>query len=169
MVIEYVPDKHLDCDATKALDIIKQYKEKRGALILVLQKIQDAYGFLPESLLDLVADGLNVYLTDVYGVVTFYSQFYLTPRGKNVVRICRGTACHVKGSDRIMEKILEKLEVVPGEMSSDGNFTVEEVACLGACGMAPVIVINKETFGEVTTAQSLEVLESYSVNKGDKK
>jgi NADH-quinone oxidoreductase subunit E len=169
MVIEYVAAKQTSFDTTKASEIIKQYKGKRGSLISVLQKIQEAYGFLPEPLLDLVADGLNVYLTDVYGVVTFYSQFYLTPRGKNVVRICRGTACHVKGSDRIMEKILEKLEVKPGEITRDGNFTIEEVACLGACGMAPVIVVNKETFGEVTTAQSLEIIERYSVNKGEKK
>lgn len=169
MVIEYVSAKQTSYDTTKALEIIKLYKGKRGSLISVLQRIQDAYGFLPEPLLDLVAEGLNVYLTDVYGVVTFYSQFYLTPRGKNVIRICRGTACHVKGSDRIMEKILEKLEVKPGEMTRDGNFTIEEVACLGACGMAPVMVVNKDTFGEVTTAKSLEIVESHSVNKGEKK
>ncbi|MEW6088429.1 MAG: NADH-quinone oxidoreductase subunit NuoE [bacterium] len=168
MVIEYVPDRHLDFDATRALDIIRQYKGKRGSLISVLQKIQDAYGYLPEPLLDLVAEGLNVYLTDVYGVVTFYAQFYLTPRGKNVVRICRGTACHVKGSDRIMEKLLEKLEVKPGEMTRDGNFTIEEVACLGACGMAPVMVVNKETYGEVTPAKSLEVIEAHSAKKETK-
>jgi len=99
----------------------------------------------------------------VYGVVTFYAQFYLTPRGKNVVRICRGTACHVKGSGSILEKLLEKYGVKPGEMSADGNITIEEVACLGACGMAPVMVVNKDTFGELTTAKSLEIVESHSV------
>lgn len=149
-------------DTTRALEIIKQHKGKRGALIPVLQEIQEAYGYLPESLLDLVAEELNVYLSDVYGVATFYAQFYLTPRGKNIIKVCRGTACHVKGSDRIMEKILERLEVKPGEMTKDGNFTVEEVACLGACGMAPVIVINKETFGEIVPAKALEVVERYS-------
>lgn len=149
-------------DMTMALEIIKRYKGKRGALIPVLQEIQNAYGYLPESLLDLVAEELNVYLSDVYGVATFYAQFYLTPRGRNIIKVCRGTACHVKGSARIMEKILERLEVKPGEMTKDGNFTVEEVACLGACGMAPVIVINKETFGEVIPAKALEVVERYS-------
>lgn len=149
-------------DTTKALEIVKRYRGKRGALIPVLQELQEAYGYLPESLLDLVAEELNVYLSDVYGVATFYAQFYLTPRGKNIIKVCRGTACHVKGSDRIMEKILERLEVKPGEMTKDGNFTVEEVACLGACGMAPVIVINKETFGEVVPAKALEVVERYS-------
>lgn len=155
-------------DMTRALEIIKQHKGKRGALIPVLQEIQNAYGYLPESLLDLVAEELNVYLSDVYGVATFYAQFYLTPRGRNIIKVCRGTACHVKGSNRIMEKILERLEVKPGEMTKDGNFTVEEVACLGACGMAPVIVINKETFGEVVPAKALEVVERYSAGiKGD--
>ncbi|MFH1287334.1 MAG: NADH-quinone oxidoreductase subunit NuoE [bacterium] len=162
MVIEYVPAKQTSFDVTKALEIIEQYKGKRGALIPVLQKIQEAYGYLPESLLDLIAEGLNVYLSDVYGVVTFYSQFYLTPRGKNIIKICRGTACHVKGSDRIMEKILEKLEIKAGETTKDGGFTVEEVACLGACGMAPVLVVNKETFGEVVPARALEIVENHT-------
>ncbi len=165
MVIEYVPAKQTSFDTTKALEIIKQYKGKRGSLISVLQKIQEAYGYLPEPLLDLVAEGLNVYLTDVYGVVTFYAQFYLTPRGRNVVKICRGTACHVRGSARIMEKVLEKLEVKPGEMTRDGNFTIEEVVCLGACGMAPIMVINKDTFGGLTPARALEIIENHSVKK----
>ncbi len=161
MVIEYIPNKQTTFDTTKALEIIKHHKGKRGALIPVLQKIQEAYGYLPEPLLDLVAESLNVYLTDVYGVATFYAQFYLTPRGKNIIKVCRGTACHVKGSDRIAEKISKKLGVKTGEVTADGNFTIEEVACLGACGMAPVIVVNKDTFGEVTPAKSFEIVERY--------
>ena len=100
-------------------------------------------------------------MSEIYGVVSFYSQFYTTPRGKYVIKVCRGTACHVKGSERIQDNILSMLEAKVGEISPDGMFTVEEVACVGACGIAPVVIIGDRTFGSLTVGEALEAVKGF--------
>jgi len=148
-------------DLTLARKVLEKYKGQRGALIPVLQKVQAEYGWLPQPVVELVARELNVYLSEVLGVITFYAQFYTQPRGKYVIRICRGTACHVKGSQQILENLMNELEVKPGQMTKDGKYTIEEVACIGACGIAPVMVIGNKTFGGVTVAQALEAVRRF--------
>jgi NADH-quinone oxidoreductase subunit E len=148
-------------DFGPAAEIIKQYKGKPGPLIPVLQKVQAKYGWLPQPLVEYIARELNIYLSEVYGVITFYSQFYTEPRGRYTIHVCRGTACHVKGSNRIMEQLEEELGVKAGGMTKDGKFTVEEVNCVGACGIAPVVIIGEKTFGSLTVAQAIEAVRDF--------
>jgi NADH-quinone oxidoreductase subunit E len=132
--------------------ILKRYNHQRTALIPVLQEIQNRYRYLPEELLTYVASALNISSATVYGVATFYAQFSLEPKGKYVVRVCDGTACHVKGSTSVLTAIRKKVKLSNGvATTSDGLFTVETVACLGACGLAPVMTINDQVHGQLTT------------------
>jgi NADH-quinone oxidoreductase subunit E len=151
----------LAVDLTAADEIISQYRGKSGALIPVLQKVQAHYRWLSQPLVEHIASELNIFLSEVYGVVSFYSQFYTSPRGEYTIQICRGTACHVKGSLRILEQLAADLGVEPGEMTKDGKFTIEEVNCIGACGIAPVIVAGSKTFGSITVAQALEAIRNF--------
>lgn len=151
-----------ECDLGPLLEALAPYKaEPKGALIPVLQKAQAIYGYLPKSAVELIAKELNLPVAEVYGVVTFYAQFHLTPRGKNIIRACQGTACHVRGSAGILDAIKSHLSVKPGETTKDLNFTLETVACLGACGLAPVIMVNDSTYGRLTPAQIPAILDSY--------
>ncbi len=145
----------------KLLDIISQYKGKKGALIPVLQKGQDLYGYLPEEVMTTIAEGLDIPLSQVYGVATFYAQFHLKPRGKNIIRVCLGTACHVRGGAKILERIQKELNVEKGGTTEDLKFTLEPVACIGACGLAPVIMINDDTHGRLTPDSIPQILEAY--------
>ena len=131
-------------------EILEQYKGQDGVLIPVLQKAQGVYGYLPEEVLKCIADYFKKSYSEVYGVTTFYAQFNLKPRGKNIIRVCMGTACHVRGGLKILEMISKELGVNRGETTKDGKFTLETVACIGACGLAPVIMINDDTHGRLT-------------------
>lgn len=142
-------------------EVLSQYHGRPGALIPVLQKVQAIYGWLPPQVIEYISQGLDVYLSEVLGVVTFYAQFYTTPRGKHTVRVCRGTACHVKGSRQVMDNIEMELKVKGGKMTEDGKFSLEEVNCIGACGIAPVIVIDTKTYGSLTVAAALEAVRSW--------
>ncbi|NLY39764.1 MAG: NADH-quinone oxidoreductase subunit NuoE [Firmicutes bacterium] len=145
----------------ESLEILQKYKGGKGALIPALQELQANFGYLPEPVLEEVAKHLNLPLSKVYGVATFYAQFHLSPRGLYVIRLCTGTACHVRGSGAIMQKIRSELGLKPGETTADGRFTLEPVACLGACGQAPVMMVNDDTHGRLTPEMALSVLESY--------
>ena len=134
---------------------------KKKFLIPVLQEAQDEYGYLPEEVLKRIADFLELSLSEVYGVVTFYTQFHLQPRGKNIIRICMGTACHVRGGSQILNEMEEQLGISSGETTDNLKFTLETVACIGACGLAPVIMINDETYGRLTTDKVPEILNEY--------
>jgi NADH-quinone oxidoreductase subunit E len=125
-------------DLTYIEHILENYTHKSGALIPVLQKVQDHYTYIPESAVDLIAGTLNIPSSEIYGVITFYAQFYTQPQGKYTIRLCRGTACHVK------------LGVREGETTSDRLYTLRIVACLGACAVAPVMMINDDYYGELT-------------------
>ncbi|KAA0257701.1 NADH-quinone oxidoreductase subunit NuoE [Deferribacter autotrophicus] len=151
-----------ELDLTAIDEICAEYKGKKGSTIPVLQKVQDHYGYLSKDMVDRIAENLNMSPHTIYGVITFYAQFYTTPRGKYVIRVCRGTACHVKGSGRISEVVTEEFGIKNGETSSDLKFTLEEVSCIGACGMAPVIMINDKTYGNLTPEKAREIFREYA-------
>ncbi len=142
-------------------EIIGRYKSKPGALIPVLEQVQEVCGFLPMALQYRVAKGLNLPVANVYGVVTFYSFFTMVPRGKHVIRVCLGTACYVRGGQRILEELVHQLGIAPGECTEDRNFSLETVRCLGACGLAPVVVIDEDTHGQMKPAKLPGVIAQY--------
>jgi NADH:ubiquinone oxidoreductase subunit E len=130
-------------------EVFDKYAAQQGALIPILQAAQSTYGYLPEEVLKLVADRLGVSLGKVYGVATFYAQFYLERRGRHVLKLCDGTACHVKGTPILMTAIEEEFDIQPGETTEDGELTVEIVYCLGSCALAPVAVMDEEVMGRM--------------------
>ncbi|MFO7577045.1 MAG: NADH-quinone oxidoreductase subunit NuoE [Pelovirga sp.] len=150
-----------EVDLTDANAVIDKYIDMTGNLMPVLQGIQEAYGYIPEPTVHLAAERLNVYASQIYGVLTFYAQFHLKPRGKYIIRVCMGTACHVKGAGRIGSAIVDKLGIGHAETTEDLKFTAEYVACIGACGMAPVIMVNDATYGSITVQKTAEVIEKY--------
>ena len=151
-----------ECDLTEANQIIDKFLTLPGNLMPVLQGIQDAYGFVPKPTIALVAERLNVYPAQIYGVLTFYSQFHLKPRGKFIIRVCVGTACHVQGAERITETFFGRLGIGHAETSEDLRYTFEKVACLGACGMAPLAMVNDDTYGKMTVQKVDEILNTYN-------
>ncbi|MFN3739569.1 MAG: NAD(P)H-dependent oxidoreductase subunit E [Thermodesulfovibrionales bacterium] len=150
--------------AQKLEGIIKKYKNKLGSLIPVLQEAQEAIGYLPPVVQRYIAKGLNIPVSEVHGVVSFYSFFSMKPKGKHNIRVCLGTACYVKGAEEILKKFKEKLKIEVGEVTQDRTFSLESVRCLGACGLAPVVVVDKETFGAVSQTKVDEILTHYNKN-----
>ena len=141
--------------------ILKNYEKEERYLIPILQEAQDEYGYLPEDVIKEIASSLDLSLSQVYGVVTFYTQFHLEPRGKNIVRVCMGTACHVRGGADVLEAIQNELGIESGETTDDLKFTLEQVACIGACGLAPVIMVNDDTHGRLTAEKVSGILKNY--------
>lgn len=138
-------------------NILSEYRKKSGNIIALLQDTQESLGYIPKEAIQYYADELGIAPSRFYGVATFYSQFYLKPRGKNIVTACCGTACHVKGSERILNSVLQELKLREDEdMTTDGKFTVERVNCVGACGIAPVFVINKKVHGKSSAEKVLK-------------
>lgn len=150
-----------EIDLTAANKVIDKYLDMTGNLMPVLQAIQEEYGYIPEATVHLAAERLNVYTSQIYGVLTFYAQFHLKPRGKYIIRVCMGTACHVKGAGRIGDAIKENIGVGHAETTEDLLFTAEYVACIGACGMAPVIMVNDATYGSISVQKTHEVVDKY--------
>ncbi|MBQ7378003.1 MAG: NAD(P)H-dependent oxidoreductase subunit E [Clostridia bacterium] len=145
-----------------ALDaLIAELKGEEGALMRVLQGAQGIYGYLPIEVQKHIAVALDVSLSEVYGVSTFYSQFSLNPKGEVAIGVCLGTACYVKGSGDIINKVTEILGVKAGETSPDGRYSLEATRCIGACGLAPVLTINDEVYGRLTVADIKGILEKY--------
>jgi len=141
--------------------IVDRYSGRAEYLIPALKDAQEMFGFLPLEVQHELAGGFHVTPAHVYGVVTFYSFFTILPRGRHTVRLCQGTACYVKGATDILQNVTRKLKVRIGETSPDGRFTVEAVRCLGACGLAPVVVVDADTHGNIDPARSLTILERY--------
>jgi NADH-quinone oxidoreductase subunit E len=140
-------------------EILQEHEGQRGHLLIVLQEIQAIYGYVPKNTLEKVADALGVTTSEIFGVLTFYNRFHLSPQGKHTVRACRGTACHFKGAPSIIESIRKHLNLPPGkETTDDFLFSLEEVACLGACGISPVMSIDDETHGNLTPGMAVEIL-----------
>ena len=148
-------------DISKIDPILERHGKERGALITILQEVQAVYGYLPEKALKKVGEQLSVPLSRIYGVVTFYSQFYLTPRGRHTVRVCRGTACHVRGGKAVLKSVQQFLGVNENQTTDDMKFTFETVACLGACALSPVILVDKNYYGKLTPAKVEKVLKQY--------
>lgn len=145
----------------KLLQIIQKYKNDEGKVMLVLHEVQEYLGYVPYEAQKLIAEGLEVPMSDVYGVVTFYSRFSLKPVGKYKIGICLGTACYVKGADKIIDKIEQRLGIKVGETTEDGRFSIAAMRCLGACGLAPVMTINEDVYGKLELNEIDEILDKY--------
>jgi len=138
-------------------EILSHYTGQRDELIPILQEAQERFGYLPEEVMSGIAKFLRLSESTVFGVATFYAQFKLTPTGKRIVKVCRGTACHVRGGARILREVEKRLGIKPGETTSDWEYTLETVACIGACALAPTMTVDKETHGQMTTKKVVEV------------
>jgi NADH-quinone oxidoreductase subunit E/NADP-reducing hydrogenase subunit HndA len=141
--------------------VIEASRETPGCLMHILQEAQSIYGYLPMQVQKTIAEGLGISLSEVYGVVTFYSQFSLKPKGKYRISVCLGTACYVKGADKILEEIEKELEIKPGECTPDGLFSLDSCRCVGACGLAPVLMVNDEVFGKLSPDKVKYILDGY--------
>ena len=148
-------------DLTKLDKIVSKYKAQEGVLISVLQEVQAEFGWVPRQAMERIARALNVSLGQVYGVLTFYAQFYLTPRGRNTIRVCRGTACYVRGTDANLRAVERSLNINEGETTSDFRFSLETVACLGTCFLAPVMMVNRNYYGKLTPDKVKTILKQY--------
>ena len=146
----------------KLMEVIAKHKESRGALIPVLHEAQEIYGYLPIEVQTMIAEGLNIPLSKVYGVVTFYAQFSLYPKGKYNIAVCLGTACYVKGSGDIIEKFKQRLGIEVGECTPDGKFSIEATRRIGACGLAPVLTVNEDVYGRLTVDDVDDILAKYN-------
>ena len=143
-------------------EFVNALPNKEGALIEVLHKAQGLFGYLPQEVQAFVAEKLNIPVSKVYGVVTFYSYFTIEPRGEYVINVCMGTACFVRGAGDVLKEFEKKLNVKTGETTSDGKFTVGSLRCVGACGLAPVVTINDKVYGHVTVDQVDQILAEYA-------
>lgn len=144
----------------KLKEILGQYVQDKSNLIQILNDVQNYYGYIPEKAQKEISEYLNVPMAEVYGVITFYSRFTLKPKGKNHIAICLGTACFVKGSERILDRAKERLHIDVGETSKDGKYSLEATRCIGACGLAPVFTVNGEVYGKATVKMFDEVLDN---------
>mgnify|MGYP005831580605 CR=1 FL=1 len=155
-------EEELTQDEIEAVDsIIARHKGKPGSLIPVLEDIQERIGYLPRFVQRRVAAALGLPLSEVYGVVTFYSFFTMVPRGRHTIRVCLGTACYVRGSKKTLEELCHSLGIEPGHTTSDRRFSLETVRCLGACGLAPAMVVDNDTFGQVKPVHLSGILNEY--------
>lgn len=146
---------------SELLRVIAEQGSEKGALMPILQKAQDIYGYLPIEVQTIIAETLNIPLEKVYGVVTFYSQFTLNPKGKYNISVCLGTACYVKGSGDILDKLKQILKIDSGECTPDGKFSLEACRCIGACGLAPVLTINEEVYGRLSVDDIEGIISKY--------
>jgi NADH-quinone oxidoreductase subunit E len=148
----------LHTDTTLLDEVIKKYSGKKGIMIPVLQETQAIYGYLPREAFERLSAGLQLNLSDMYGVATFYSQFRLKPVGEHVIKVCHGTACHVQNAKSITECLEEALKIKDGETTEDGMFTLESVACLGCCSLAPVMMNGNETYGKLRGSEAVRII-----------
>jgi NADH-quinone oxidoreductase E subunit len=145
----------------KTAEIVKKYKDIDGGVIGALHEIQDEYGYISEATQKYLSKELNIPLSEVYGIITFYSRFSLMPKGKYNIQVCLGTACYVKGAENVLKEFKEKLKIKEGETTEDGKFSLESVRCIGACGLAPALVVNSEVYGKVTPDMVEDILKKY--------
>lgn len=141
--------------------VIEAHKGQKGAAIPVLHEAQNIYGYLPMEVQKMISEGLNIPLAEIYGIVTFYAQFSLNPKGKYQIGVCLGTACYVKGSGDILEEVKKFLNIEVGECTPDGKFSLDATRCIGACGLAPVVTINDDVYGRLQKGEIVEILKKY--------
>ena len=149
-------------DLYRVEPILERFSREKGALIPVLQEVQGVYGYLPKEALVRVSKSMRIPLSRIYGVVTFYAQFYLTPRGKHTIRVCRGTACHVRGGRSVLKVVKETLGIEDGETTKDLQFSLETVACLGTCFLAPVMMVDRSYYGKLSPERVPSILEKFA-------
>lgn len=148
----------------KLTKVINDSKDIPGCLMHILQEAQSIYGYLPIEVQTKIAEGLGISLSEVYGVATFYSQFSLNPKGKHRISVCLGTACYVKGSDKILAEVEKQLGIKCGECTQDGLFSIDSCRCVGACGLAPVLMIDNDVYGKLTPDMVKGILDKYSAD-----
>ena len=153
-------EKQEDIDLSRLDPLIEKYKDKKGNLIPLLQGTQNLYGYLPDVAFGKIAAETGLKLSDMYGVATFYAQFRLKPVGKNIIKICHGTACHVQNANTISDSLEDSLKIKDGETTDDGLFTLESVACLGCCSLAPVMMIGENTYGKLTGTEAVRIVKN---------
>jgi len=161
-VASKIPFKGTEEQALALQKVIDENKHDSSNLMVVMQKAQDIYGYLPYEVQNAIAEGMGVPFEKVYGVATFYAQFALSPKGQYNISVCLGTACYVKGSGKIFEKLQEKLGIGPDECTIDGKFSLTAARCVGACGLAPVMMVNDDVYGRITEADVDSILAKYA-------
>lgn len=158
-------EKCMNCMEAKVKEevqeILKPYKPEKDNLIQILNEVQEKYGYIPKTAQLEIAEYLKISMAEVYGVITFYSRFTLTPKGKYNVSVCLGTACFVKGSQAILDRLKNRLKIEEGQTTEDGKFSIDATRCVGACGLAPVFTVNDEVYGKATVKKLDEVLDEY--------
>ena len=153
---------HLNEKAVKQIEeIIAKYQDEKTPLMMILSDVQHEFGYIPLEVQELISEKTGIPVSDIYGVVTFYSFFSLTPKGKYVVGVCLGTACYVKGSQQVLDKFAELLNIKSGETTADGLFTLDALRCIGACGIAPALTINGKVYPKVAVADVAKIVEEY--------
>jgi len=154
-------------DRNKLDEIIESHRDRKWALIPLLQEVQEEFGFVPPESIEPIAEALNMFASQVQGVITFYAGFSLKPKGRCVLKVCRGTACHVKGGRSILRLVKKELNLEEGQTSADYQFTLETVACLGACFLAPTMMVNKDYYGRLNPTKVISVLGEHRKDKED--
>ncbi|MCF8227899.1 MAG: NADH-quinone oxidoreductase subunit NuoE [Bacteroidales bacterium] len=162
---EVVQDAEVDLSLLD--ELIEKYKSKKGNLIPLLQGTQDIFGYIPRGAFEKISKETGLKLSEIYGVATFYAQFRLNPVGKYIVKVCHGTACHVQNANEVTEALEEALKVKDGETTEDGLFTLESVACLGCCSLAPVMMIGDETYGKLDGKQAVKIVKNIRIKENN--
>ena len=157
-----VPFRGTPEQEAKLRAVIEEKKNVEGSLMQVMQDAQEIYGYLPLEVQTIIAEGMGVSVEEVYGIATFYAQFALSPKGEHQISVCLGTACYVKGSQDIIDRISEVLKIGPGECTPDGKFSLEACRCIGACGLAPVITVGEDVYGRLTDKDVDTILAKYA-------
>lgn len=158
-IVPYIGTKEQE---GKLRQVLAEHKGQPGATMPVLQAAQEIYGYLPEEVQIMVAEGLDIPLSEVYGVASFYAQFSLNPKGEHQVSLCLGTACYVKGAGEVLEAVEAKLGIRSGSITSDGKFSLDCCRCIGACGLAPVMMVGNDVYGRLTPDQIPDILDKYA-------
>lgn len=160
--ISTLPFKGTAEQEAELMQVIDEHKHDKSNLMVVMQKAQDIYGYLPIEVQEMISEGMEVPLEKIYGVATFYAQFSLSPKGKYNISVCLGTACYVKGSGDLFDKLSERLGIGADECTPDGKFSLEACRCIGACGLAPVLTINDDVYGRLTVDDIDGILAKYA-------
>lgn len=158
---ELIPFEGTKEQEDRLKEAIAKHKDELGSTMPVMQEAQEIYGYLPEEVQLIIAEGLGVPLSEIYGIASFYSQFTLNPKGKIQISVCLGTACYVKGAGNVLEKVCEAVGCKAGEITTDGKFSIDATRCVGACGLAPVMMINGDVYGRLTPDKVPAIVDKY--------
>ena len=161
MKVSSVPFQGTKEQEARLLEVIAKYKGQKGALMPIMQEAQEIYGYLPYQVQKIISDETGIPIEKIYGVATFYAQFSMSPKGKYVVSVCLGTACYVKGSGAILEEVEKVLGIEDGGCTADGKFSIEVCRCVGACGLAPVMIVGGDVYGKLTPDKVADILAKY--------